>query len=62
MIIFLRLGMKSVTDTNDYIHYLGNPPAFSLYLAPTDRTEIEDYLNSFKTAASGYDDISPKVL
>ena len=56
------MGMKSIADTNDYIHYLGNPPAFSLYLAPTDRTEIEDYLNSFKTAASGYDDISPKVL
>ena len=50
------------TDTNNYVHFLGSSPAFSTYLAPTDCTEIENYLNAPKTAASGYDDISPKVL
>ncbi|MPC63609.1 hypothetical protein E2C01_057709 [Portunus trituberculatus] len=34
------------TDHNDYIHYLRKPPAFSLYLAPTNRIEIDQHTNA----------------
>lgn len=56
----MRNNESNIND--NYAQYLPNPPNFSLYLTPTNQPEIEKYLKSIKSYASGIDDISPKVL
>lgn len=54
--------MDPQAEDNCFKRYLKKSPEFSLYLAPTNVTEVENCLNSLKSAAPGYDDISPKIL
>ena len=55
-------GLYLNAAENDYMRYLGVSPNFSMYLIPVHHTEVENHLNALKPTASGYDDISPKIL
>ena len=46
---------------NEYLMYLNNAPSFSMYLRPTNRSEVENILKSLQSFTPGYDDVSPKV-
>lgn len=57
---FLKLGINQnqVVD-DDYMRNLVNYPLFSMYLPPTDSTEVERYIRNLKTSDPGHDTISP---
>ena len=59
---FLNFNLATSETVQDFKRYLTNSPAFSMYLAPTNNTEVEEVLNSLDSDTPGYDDISPKVL
>lgn len=49
-------------SSNEYKSYLNDSPNFSMYLPPTNKTEIESNLNKLKTDTPGYDEITPRLL
>lgn len=59
---FLRMGVADTYVNDGFQNYLPNPTPFSMYCPPTNRSEIEYFIKSVESTASGYDDISPKVL
>ena len=46
----------------DYVKYLKNSPCFSMYLAPTNETEVIKVINTLCSKTPGCDDIPPNVL
>ena len=59
---FLRNYYDNDCTNVNYRNYLKNAPEFSMYMAPTDRFEVERVINSLNTNTPGYDDIPPLVL
>lgn len=58
---FLKNNSESYEDYN-YKKYLKSTQNFSMYLAPTKITEVENVINSIHTNTPGYDDVSPKIV
>lgn len=59
---FLK-GNSVVNESQyDYVKYLKNSPCFSMYLAPTNETEVIKVINTLCSKTPGYDDIPPNVL
>lgn len=59
---FLATNFEPNDDEQTFKKYLKNTPNFSMFLAPTNRTEIEDVISKLKSDTPGYDDISHKIL
>ena len=60
---FLKAGVLNDDSIDEeFKKYLNNSPNFSLYLTPVTQSEVEKYLQSLKTTASGCDEISPTIL
>lgn len=59
---FISLGNSESNSRDSYKKYLNQPPTFSMYMAPTNTSEVITHLKSLKSDTPGFDDISPKVL
>ena len=59
---FLKNSLALDDENYNYTKYLNNFPRFSMYLAPTNKTEVEKVLNILKSNTPGYDDVSPNIL
>lgn len=59
---FLRNILTVPEEETDFSKYLLNSPSFSMYLAPTNTSEVEKVITAIKSDSCGYDDISPKIL
>ena len=59
---FLQDTPGSSIANDEYLKYLNSAPSFSMYLTPTNKSEVEKTLNSLHSFTPGYDDISPKIL
>lgn len=59
---FINIGNTQTDASDNYLRYLNQPPAFSMYMTPTNTNEVMNYLKELKSESPGFDEISPKVL
>ena len=59
---FLKNSLALHDGNYNYTKYLNNSPRFSMYLAPTNKTEVEKVLNMLKSNTPGHDEIPPNIL
>lgn len=60
---FMNLSILQGNSLNtDYKRYLTSSPNYSMYMLPTNVSEIRKCLQAMKSNTPGFDDISPKIL
>lgn len=59
---FINLGNIESNVSDKSLEYLNQPPTYSVFMPPTNYTEVMNQLKALKSESPGFDEISPKVI